>query len=78
MDMEWVMTFVSPTNPTAQLTLIGDGASAQCDPDISVEVDDVDAVHAKAVSRGIEIVYPSPTSPGECAASLHGTRTASS
>ncbi len=27
-------------------------------PGISVEVDDVDAVHAKAVEDGFEIVYP--------------------
>lgn len=27
-------------------------------PDISIEVDDVDAVHARAVDAGFEIVYP--------------------
>jgi uncharacterized glyoxalase superfamily protein PhnB len=27
-------------------------------PGISIEVDDVDAVHSRAVERGLEIIYP--------------------
>jgi hypothetical protein len=34
-------------------------------PGISVEVADVDAVHAKAVDQGPEIAYPSGTRSGE-------------
>jgi catechol 2,3-dioxygenase-like lactoylglutathione lyase family enzyme len=56
MDLGWVVTVASPENPTAQVTIIGnDDPSA---PGISVGVADVDAVHAEAVSRGFEIVYP--------------------
>lgn len=56
MDLGWVMTLTSPTNPTAQVTIISnDDPSA---PGISVGVDDVDAVHAKAVELGLEIAYP--------------------
>jgi catechol 2,3-dioxygenase-like lactoylglutathione lyase family enzyme len=58
MEMDWVMTFVSPTNPTAQVILISEDASAPVAPQISVEVDDVDAVHAEAVRQGVEIVHP--------------------
>jgi catechol 2,3-dioxygenase-like lactoylglutathione lyase family enzyme len=58
MEMDWVMTFVSPTNPTAQVILISEDASAPVAPQMSVEVDDVDAVHAEAVRQGVEIVYP--------------------
>jgi catechol 2,3-dioxygenase-like lactoylglutathione lyase family enzyme len=58
MQMDWVMTFVSPTNPTAQVTLLREDASAAVQPQVSVEVDDVDAIHAEAVRRGIEIVHP--------------------
>jgi catechol 2,3-dioxygenase-like lactoylglutathione lyase family enzyme len=58
MDMDWVMTFVSPTNSTAQVILISEDASAPVAPQMSVEVDDVDAVHAKAVRQGLEIVHP--------------------
>jgi catechol 2,3-dioxygenase-like lactoylglutathione lyase family enzyme len=56
MDMGWVMTVASPSNPSAQITIVGgDDMSA---PGISVEVEDVDAVHAKAVERGFDIAYP--------------------
>jgi catechol 2,3-dioxygenase-like lactoylglutathione lyase family enzyme len=56
MDMGWVMTVASPSNPSAQITIVGgDDMSA---PGISVEVEDVDAVHADAVERGFDIAYP--------------------
>ena len=58
MDMGWIMTFVSPTNPTAQISVLGSDATAPVVPQLSVEVADVDAVHAEAVRRGLEIVYP--------------------
>jgi catechol 2,3-dioxygenase-like lactoylglutathione lyase family enzyme len=56
MDMGWVVTVASPTNPSAQVTIIGNDDMAA--PGISVEVADVDAVHAKAVEQGFEIAYP--------------------
>jgi hypothetical protein len=56
MDLGWVMTVTSPENPSVQVNVIGnDDPSA---PGISVGVADVDAVHAEAVARGLEIVYP--------------------
>jgi catechol 2,3-dioxygenase-like lactoylglutathione lyase family enzyme len=56
MDLGWVLTVVSPSNRSAQVTIISnDDPSA---PGISVGVDDVDAVHAGAVERGLEITYP--------------------
>jgi uncharacterized glyoxalase superfamily protein PhnB len=56
MDLGWVVTVVSPENRSAQVTIIGtDDPSA---PGLSVGVDDVDAVHARAVERGLEIAYP--------------------
>ena len=58
MEMGWVMTFASPSNPTAQVTLLGGTHSAVPHPQISIEVEDVDALHAKAVARGLQIVYP--------------------
>jgi catechol 2,3-dioxygenase-like lactoylglutathione lyase family enzyme len=56
MDLGWVVTVVSPTNPSAQVTIVGNDDLAA--PGISVEVADVDAVHAKAVDQGLEIAYP--------------------
>ena len=56
MDLDWVVTVASPTNPSAQVTIVGNDDMAA--PGISVEVADVDAVHATAVEQGREIVYP--------------------
>ena len=55
MNLGWVMTVTSPTNPSAQVNIIGSDDMAA--PGISVEVADVDAVHAKAVEQGLEIAY---------------------
>jgi uncharacterized glyoxalase superfamily protein PhnB len=56
MDLGWVTTLASPANPSVQVNVIsGDDPSA---PGISVGVEDVDAVHAMAVERGLEIAYP--------------------
>ena len=55
MDMGWVVTLASPTN-SVQVSIIGNDDMAA--PGISVGVPDVDAVHAKAVEQGFEIVYP--------------------
>ena len=56
MDGGWVLTLASPDNPSAQVTIVSNDDPAA--PGISVEVDDVDAVHAQAVQQGIEIAYP--------------------
>lgn len=58
MDMGFVMTFVSPSNPTAQITVVRDDGGSTPMPDVSVEVADVDQMHKRAVERGLEIVYP--------------------
>ncbi|NJL57438.1 glyoxalase [bacterium] len=58
MDMGWVITLASPTHPTAQVTLLGESDSATPYPSISIEVADVEAVHAEAIARGLQIVYP--------------------
>jgi catechol 2,3-dioxygenase-like lactoylglutathione lyase family enzyme len=58
MNLGWVMTLASPANPTAQITFLTHDASAPVVPDMSVEVDDVDAVHAAVRASGAEIVYP--------------------
>jgi hypothetical protein len=56
MDLGWVVTLASPTNPSAQVTIVGEDDMAA--PGVSVEVGDVDAVHAKIVEQGLEVVYP--------------------
>jgi predicted enzyme related to lactoylglutathione lyase len=58
MDHGWITTFAAPGRPGAQLSVMGPDATAPVAPDVSVEVDDVDAVHAEVVRRGLEIVHP--------------------
>jgi catechol 2,3-dioxygenase-like lactoylglutathione lyase family enzyme len=56
MDMGWIVTVTSPSRSGVQVQIIAnDDPSA---PGISVEVADVDEVHARAVERGYEIFYP--------------------
>ena len=57
MRLGWVVTLASPANPTAQITLISRDASAGVQPDLSVEVEDVDAVHAAVVASGAQVIH---------------------
>ena len=62
MDEPGFTMFASPSNRTAQIT-VADRAQPGIDrgiseTHISVEVEDVDALYAEAVSRGLEIAYP--------------------
>ena len=63
MDMGFIVTLVSPGNPTAQVSLIRDDDPSSILPQISVEVADVDDVHSRAVSRGFHIPYPLTNEP---------------
>jgi predicted enzyme related to lactoylglutathione lyase len=58
MDHGWIMTFAAPGDPGVQLSVMGDDASAPVAPDVSIEVDDVDAAYAAATARGDEVVHP--------------------
>src|SRR5947208_5557719 len=57
MDMDWVVTLASPSNPTAQITLVQETGSTEPQPNITIEVDDVDAAHGKAGGLGLKVVY---------------------
>jgi catechol 2,3-dioxygenase-like lactoylglutathione lyase family enzyme len=63
MDMGWIVTLSDPANPTAQLSLMTHDATAPVVPDVSVEVDDVDAAHEAALRAGAEIVHPLSNEP---------------
>ncbi|AJE82800.1 MULTISPECIES: VOC family protein [Streptomyces] len=56
MDMDWVVTMASPANPTAQISFFTEERTAPVVPELSVEVEDVDAVYAAVTARGAEIV----------------------
>jgi catechol 2,3-dioxygenase-like lactoylglutathione lyase family enzyme len=58
MDLGWIVTFASPGNPSAQINVFRQDATASVVPDVSIEVDDVDAAYAAALEQGGEIVHP--------------------
>ena len=58
MDTGWIVTFASPANPTAQVSVVASDTRAEPHADISIEVADVDACYAAAQRHGCTIVYP--------------------
>ncbi|MET7762665.1 VOC family protein [Streptomyces sp. NPDC005355] len=58
MNHGWIMTLASPSHPTAQTSLMSSDKTAPVTPDMSVEVDDVDAAYAVMCESGAEIVHP--------------------
>lgn len=58
MDHGWIVTVAAGTKMAPQLSLAKEGGAGTEVPRISIEVDDVDRVHAQAVGRGYEIVHP--------------------
>ncbi|TQJ57752.1 VOC family protein [Streptomyces sp. SLBN-115] len=58
MNHGWIMTLASPSSPAAQISVMSSDKTAPVTPDMSVEVDDVDAAYAVMQERGVEIVHP--------------------
>ncbi|NYH55827.1 MULTISPECIES: VOC family protein [Nocardiopsis] len=58
MNHGWIMTLASPSSPTAQVSVMTGDRTAPVTPDMSVEVDDVDAAYAAVREGGAEIVHP--------------------
>jgi catechol 2,3-dioxygenase-like lactoylglutathione lyase family enzyme len=55
--LDWILFFGTDT-PEVQLSVMKLDIKAGIHPEVSIEVDDVDDVHARAVAAGAEIVYP--------------------
>lgn len=58
MNHGWVMAMASESNPTAQVNFSTGDASSRVEADLSIEVEDVDAVYAAVVASGARIVHP--------------------
>ena len=58
MDHGWIATLASGETAKVQVSIASEGGSGTDVPDLSIEVDDVDAVHDRAVRLGHAIVYP--------------------
>ena len=57
MDQGWINTLASDAMANPQISIMSEGGSGAPVPDISIEVDDVDAVYDKATSKGYSILY---------------------
>jgi catechol 2,3-dioxygenase-like lactoylglutathione lyase family enzyme len=55
--LDWIL-FFGTDKPDLQLSVMRLDIRAHVHPDVSIEVDDVDAVYARAVAADAEIVYP--------------------
>tara|TARA_R110002050_G_scaffold171581_1_gene303647 strand:+ start:64 stop:420 length:357 start_codon:yes stop_codon:yes gene_type:complete len=61
MDMEWILTFASKENETAQISIFNNENKVPIDNAaifLSIEVSDIDMYYKKAKEQDIEIVYP--------------------
>ncbi|MGW5372101.1 VOC family protein [Streptomyces sp. NPDC004009] len=58
MDLGWITTLASPSTAAAQVSVMTNDKTAPVTPDMSVEVDDVDAAYAVMRDSGAEIVHP--------------------
>ena len=54
MDLGWVMTFVSPSNRSAQITMIRRDQAAPVNPQVSIEVEDPSSPFDKANAAGAD------------------------
>ena len=72
MDLGWVATLGSVDGP--QISVMHEDATAACNPDLSLDVEDVDVAHARALELGLEIVHPITDEPWGVAALLRARR----
>jgi catechol 2,3-dioxygenase-like lactoylglutathione lyase family enzyme len=56
-SLDWIL-FFGTDRREVQLSVMSLDIKAHVHPDVSIEVDDVDAVYGRAVTTGAEIVYP--------------------
>lgn len=57
MDMGWIVTFASDGEMRPQLSVMSEGGSGTPVPDLSIEVDDLEAVHERLATAGVAIEY---------------------
>jgi catechol 2,3-dioxygenase-like lactoylglutathione lyase family enzyme len=63
MDLGWIRTYGSTSKMTLQVSVMSEGGSGTPVPDVSIEVDDVEAALTKVRKAGIAIEYGPATEP---------------
>lgn len=74
MDFGRIVTFVAAEAAEPQLSVAREGGSGASVPDLSIEVDNLDEVHRRAVAGGFAIEYGPVVEPWACGASTSATR----
>jgi len=57
MNLGWIVTYASGSDAATQISIASEGGSGTPVPDISMEVDNLDELYAKAKSFKFNIVY---------------------
>jgi catechol 2,3-dioxygenase-like lactoylglutathione lyase family enzyme len=57
MDLGWIATYGSPNKMSIQISFAAHGGSGTPAPDLSIEVDDLDAAFARMTAAGFTIEY---------------------
>ena len=57
MDLGFIVTFASDAAMSPQISIMRESGSGTPVPDLSVEVDDLDAVYRRALAQGLDIIY---------------------
>ena len=61
MDMGWIVTMTTGLSGPVQLSLANQGGADTPVPDLSIEVDNLDEIYARATKMGARIPYPMTT-----------------
>lgn len=57
MDLGWIVTMGNSENMQTQISFMSEGGSGTKTPDLSIEVDDLDAALERCKDAGVEIEY---------------------
>ncbi|HEX5325224.1 MAG TPA: VOC family protein [Acetobacteraceae bacterium] len=57
MDHGWLVTFAAEASAAPQLSIATEGGSGTPVPDLSIEVDDLEAMRQRVIAAGIPIEY---------------------
>lgn len=57
MDLGWIVTFAAAGDASPQLSVALEGGSGAPVPDLSIEVDNFDEVHARVLAAGLTVEY---------------------
>jgi len=63
MDFGWIVTFAADEVATPHVSVASEGGSGTSVPDFSVEVDNLDEMHQRAVAGGFAVEYGPVTEP---------------